>query len=167
MRQKARQLVLLRVAATADATAAAAVTCRVRRAGAACQATANRQHPGLRRIAQARLGAALVDDLDGRRAAARDRHGDHESLRIDLLRSEVAVLVRHAGRQFRRAEDGIRVGRRDAQPVAVQVVALGDRKTQFSAAGRAEHGLDPEGVVDRQEALVAVALAVLDQAVER
>src|SRR5690606_10462642 len=64
--------------------------------------------PGLRRVAEADVGAALELEREveprGSRAGYRVGDRDVEPLAVDLLLAEPGVLVGQAGRQLQRAE---------------------------------------------------------------
>ena len=89
----------------------------------------HRHCPGLRRVAEARIGAALQFHLDVEIpgcAAEGDRYANLRIVAIDDLLAEELVLVVEADGQARRAERDSRRRRFEAEPVAVEVIAGSD-----------------------------------------
>jgi hypothetical protein len=82
-----------------------------------------------------------------------DGHADAHLLAIDLLLTEELVLVHDAGRKLGLAQAGARC--LEAEAIAVQVVAVGDRETHFDrpalerARREAERLLRLEQVIGR------------------
>ena len=113
---------------------------------------------GLRRIAQALVGAALVADLQAQRALVRivQRQADVQHAVVHLDIAEEFVVLGLAGGQLGLAED--QIGRLDAEveAVAVEVVTLGGDEAQGHRLGIAADQAQLEGFAYGQEIAAVV-----------
>ncbi|MNZ59766.1 hypothetical protein D3C78_778130 [compost metagenome] len=102
--------------------------------------------PGLRRITQAGIGAALVTDLD--LAAGPRRNLQFQALTVDLLLAEKLVAVGFTFRQRGMLRDGQSV---ELQAFLVQVIAVGDLPIELGFTGIQTFRGKREGFINREK----------------
>ena len=113
-----------------------------------------------RHVAHAGVGAALREDLQAKAPVALHRQADAHFLAVDLDFTEKLVLVLEAAWKLWRAQvhAGVALGA-ETEPVAVQVIAVGDVERDFDrraferAGGKAKRPLGLEKIVRRRAEL--------------